>query len=683
MTSLNDRRDKSTRRVRQVLLDRLTVLFGLGLVISLPALWVLDSNVFLPALFLLVFVALSLLRTAPYSIRVVNLVALFVALGVLVVISRAEPLGGRLWIVIAAAVATVLMGFRYGVVTLIIGSVLIFLPYYWFHFDTGPAHPHFIDDPRDWLVQVFTGFVPGIILIYATSFAFDRLVKTESQAQLVAENAVDIIWSVDMDQNYTFVTPSVEVILGYSVDEMLAMKSYQLVTEETVEVIRKELNEALSQQNRTGQTLEYEMIKKDGTHVWTENSFRFMYDADGNVIGISGVTRDISERKEAEATQQALESQLLQSQKMESIGQLAGGIAHDFNNLLSVIIGNTELIQKTTMSQAETDACVDDIRKASDSAKSISQQLLTFSRNDPVSLQPTDVNSLILELSTLLERLLPANVSLRLELEPGIPTAYCDSTMIEQTLVNLVVNARDAIDGEGKIAVTTSQQQFSEGDQLLSGSVKPGQFISISVRDTGCGIPTELHDKIFEPFFTSKASGQGTGLGLSVIFGIVKQHDGFIHLESAPDLGSSFTLYLPIAAQDLESEKPKQTEKITGGRETILLVEDDPAIRKLCKNMLTKAGYSVLDSSNAQEACDLLEQKPDEIELVFSDLLMPGMTGMELAAYVKNNHPGLPVMLTSGNTSGIETTGYTVLRKPYGSSELLAAVRQVLDKATA
>lgn len=666
-----------------MLLDRLALFFIIGLVVTIPTLYVLGNEIYIPGFFILVFFGLfTLKKYSPYKLRVASLVGLFIALGVLVVVSRAEPLGGRLWIVIAASLATVLIGLRQGFLTLIVGFTLLFLPYFWFHYDTTTTHPHFIDDPRDWAVQVLTGFIPGVILIYAISFAFERLVRTESLTRLVTENAVDIIWSVDLEERISFITPSAESTLGYSVNEMIGMKASDLVAADTATRIQEELARQEEDRSRAGQVLEYEMFRKDGSTIWTENIFRLLIDDAGEMTGVSGVTRDITERKEAEAARQALESQLQQAQKMESIGQLAGGIAHDFNNLLSVIIGNTELIQSATLSQSEIDECISDIRKAGDRAKAVSQQLLTFSRNDPVALQPVDLSDLILQLSTLLERLLPANVTLRLELEDELPTAICDATKIEQSLVNLIVNARDAIKGEGRISIATGHHYFNDDKLSLSNWAKPGRFISISVDDSGCGIPMDLHDKIFEPFFTSKAVGEGTGLGLSVIFGIVKQHDGFIHLESAQDMGSSFTLYLPAADQKPEIENAPDERRATGGDETVLLAEDDPGLRKLSKTVLTGAGYTVLDCGDGLSAARLFDKYKDRVDLVLSDSLMPGISGPMLADYIKGISPDLPILLTSNNAGNSDENTRDVLRKPYGANELLNNIRRCLDTAT-
>lgn len=542
---MDNNKDRASNIVRLELLDQLTLLFAIGLAISLPFLHFLGSSTFLPAACLLIFSAASSVKRAPYSFRVSSLVALFVALGVMVVIARAEPLAGRLWIVIAATMATVLIGFSQGVITLVIGSLLLFLPYFWFSNQASGTHPHFIADPNDWLVQVLTGFIAGIILIYATAYAFNRLVRNESRVLMVADNAVDIIWSVDMQGNYTFMTPSVEATLGYTVEEMLTRKSFEFVTPETVAMIQQEINKMTDSGTRTGQVLEYQMIKADGGLLWTENSFRFLYDDVGEIVGISGVTRDISERKEAEVTRQALQTQLQQSQKMESIGQLAGGVAHDFNNLLSVIIGNTELLQNARMSQSEIDECIADISKAGESAKGVAQQLLTFSRNDPVTLKPVHINELIQRVSTLFERLLPQGIELNIVTTGSELTAICDQTMMEQTLVNLVVNARDAIEDRGVIEVFTGKCHFDESELLLHQAAAPGDYVSITVSDNGCGIPEELQSRIFEPFFTLKAPGEGTGLGLSVIFGIIQQHHGFIQLDSAEGTGSRFSLFIP------------------------------------------------------------------------------------------------------------------------------------------
>ena len=388
---------------------------------------------------------------------------------------------------------------------------------------------------------------------------------------------------------------------------------------------------------------------------------------------------DITERR-------VLERQLLQSQKMEAIGRLAGGVAHDFNNLLGVILGHTEILEDYADRDARLRRSVEAIRSATNRASSLTMQLLAFSRKQTVAPKTLDLNASVREIEKLLQRVIGEDVQLILRLHPALGTIQIDPGQLDQVLMNLVVNARDAMPSGGKLIVETMDVTLDEpyvGQHL--GAIT-GSFVQLSISDTGCGMDQETLSHIFEPFFTTKEKGKGTGLGLSTVYGIVKQAGGYIMAYSELDRGTTFKVYFPLVRGVPEparsSERPAE---IPGGRETVLLVEDETALRELTRVLLEKAGYTVLEARSADEAIQLAESPSSKIDLLLTDVVMPGMDGHELSRRLASQRPALKVLYMSGyaddvlaNRGGGTNHGTTLLQKPFSRSALLSKVREVL-----
>jgi two-component system, cell cycle sensor histidine kinase and response regulator CckA len=406
-------------------------------------------------------------------------------------------------------------------------------------------------------------------------------------------------------------------------------------------------------------------------------------DKAGNYYGRIWTFRDITEKRQ-------LEQQFRQSQKMEAIGQLAGGVAHDFNNILATIMMEAELAVTETNVSAESRVALNDIRAAAERAANLTRQLLAFSRRQVMQTRLLDLNEIVTSLSKMLQRILGEDVSLQLNLHPRSLMARADAGMLDQVLLNLVVNARDAMPKGGKLTIETAERFFAKGEADLFPDTTVGRHVCLSVTDTGCGMSPEIRAHLFEPFFTTKEPGKGTGLGLATVFGIVKQHGGTITVSSHVGEGTTFHVFLP-AEETAGRGSTQQTTmpKARGGTETILLVEDETSVRRLTRIVLERAGYHVLEAHNGVEAMQLWELHQDTIQLLFTDIMMPeGVSGHDLAARLLARNPRLSVIFTSGYSAEIAgrelslKVGQNFIQKPALPSQLLEIVRQCLDSQT-
>jgi PAS domain S-box-containing protein len=403
----------------------------------------------------------------------------------------------------------------------------------------------------------------------------------------------------------------------------------------------------------------------------------------GRPLLLFGLFRDVT-------TQRRLEEQLRQSQKMEAIGQLAGGVAHDFNNILTVIHGHASLLLSSELGEPELRSA-QQINQASERAAGLTRQLLTFSRRQLIQPRKLDMNKIVGNMTDLLGRLLGEDVSLQLSYCPSAATVEADVGMMEQVLLNLAVNARDAMPKGGKLSVRIAIMDLNEAHVQHHPEARVGRFVCVSNTDTGCGIPTENLQRIFEPFFTTKEVGKGTGLGLATVYGIVKQHQGWIEVESAVGKGTTFRIYIPYAgAASAEGERPTTPITIRGGTETILLVEDERSVRDLVTRILQKYGYKILAAGNGAEALEIWKQHKDEVAMLFTDLVMPdNMNGRELAEKLWTERPGLKVIFTSGYSTDIVGKDFKLepelnyLQKPYQPQMLALTVRRCLDSKNA
>ena len=411
-----------------------------------------------------------------------------------------------------------------------------------------------------------------------------------------------------------------------------------------------------------------------------------VFDGEGRVTRIAIFATDITERTKTQEENERLEARLRQSQKMEAIGTLAGGVAHDFNNILTAIIGYGSLLQMRMEPGNPMKVYVDQILASSQKAVQLTQSLLAFSRKQAIELKPVKVNRIIREAEKLLKRLLTEDIELTVSLAPADPVIKADSIQIDQVLMNLTTNARDAMPTGGKFVIETGVAHLDDGFSRAHGLGEPGDYAVISVTDTGTGMDRETRDKIFEPFFTTKGVGKGTGLGLSTVYGIVKQHDGHIAVLSEPGKGTTFTIYLPVAKEPVRRTTVRASGQVRGGSETILLAEDNTDVRGLAKGLLESKGYTVIEAVDGKDAVRQFMDHRAEIDLLVLDVVMPGKNGKEAYDDIRAVRPDVKILFTSGHTGdviltkGIEDEKIDFLAKPLLPNELLLKVREVLDR---
>jgi signal transduction histidine kinase/CheY-like chemotaxis protein len=409
-------------------------------------------------------------------------------------------------------------------------------------------------------------------------------------------------------------------------------------------------------------------------------------DRNRRVAGLIHVVRDVTDRKRGEEELRKSHEMLRQSQKMEAVGQLAGGVAHDFNNLLMVIGGYSDLLLQQLPPGTQYRDHVEEIRKAGTRASSLTQQLLAFSRKQVIAPRVANLNEVVAGTEKMLRRLIGEDIDLVTVLRPGLWNVRLDTGQIEQVLMNLAVNARDAMPGVGKLLIETENGRIDEDMARRQGYGKPGPHVVLSMRDTGSGMDEETQSRIFEPFFTTKGQGKGTGLGLATVYGIVKQSDGYISVESRPGEGTTFRIYFPRCEERSHGSTADEGPIYTRGKgETVLLVEDDEAVRHLLRTTLSEGGYTLLEAYDGEEAVALLQRDDRPIHLLITDVIMPKMGGKELSDRLAADRPGMKILFVSGYVDNEILReqrferGEEYLQKPFTPETLLRTVRRMLE----
>ncbi|HEY6555108.1 MAG TPA: ATP-binding protein, partial [Vicinamibacteria bacterium] len=384
----------------------------------------------------------------------------------------------------------------------------------------------------------------------------------------------------------------------------------------------------------------------------------------------------LADRTRIEEQRARLEGQLHQAQKLEAVGRLAGGIAHDFNNLLTVITGFAELARDDATTSPSARACIDEIAKAADRASALTRQVLAFSRQQVVLPASLDVNTVVADIERMLHRLIGEDIALSFQPGPGLWPVLADRGQLEQVMVNLAVNARDAMPDGGQLTIATANVELDEAFTRAHAGTRPGPHVLLTVADTGTGMDAETRARIFEPFFTTKARDKGTGLGLATVYGIMKQSDGHIEIDTAPGQGTTFRLYFPRVDEPAEPVADGEAEPMRVGPETILLVEDGEALRQLVASMLRDRGHTVLEADCGRAALEIADRHPGVIELLLTDVVMPGITGRQVAREVALRQPAIRVVYMSGHSDetlgarGILDPGTTLLEKPFTGRDL-------------
>jgi PAS domain S-box-containing protein len=415
-------------------------------------------------------------------------------------------------------------------------------------------------------------------------------------------------------------------------------------------------------------------------------NFRLRLDDVGQVIGMAGTLQDVSEQKRAEREQARLQEQLQQATKMEAVGRLAGGVAHDFNNLLTVISGNVELAKLELNDADPLRQYLDGVSDAAASAAELTNQLLAFSRRQIIEPRNVNLNDLVGSLRKMLVRLIGEHITMETKFAGDLGAVKIDPGQFDQVIINLAVNARDAMPKGGRLIIETSNREIDDAWCELHPEMKPGPFVMLAVTDSGHGMSKEVRERIFEPFFTTKPKGHGTGLGLAMIFGVVHQVGGAIDVYSEVGQGTVFKIYLPRVDEPTEQlEQPTATADYSKGNERILLVEDESAVRELATKLLTRQGYRVLAAHNGDEALAYAERCKEPINLLFTDVVLPGMNGRELAERLRLIHPETALLFTSGYTedtilrTGVMSDQFAFISKPYSLRAVARRVREVLD----
>ncbi|MBX3472519.1 MAG: response regulator [Planctomycetes bacterium] len=526
---------------------------------------------------------------------------------------------------------------------------------------------------QDYLVK---GFVDNQSLVRAIRYAIERkraeeaLRQSEERLRFALAAGRMGIWEWQVDEDHLTISDELFGLLG--VDRSAWPGTFGGLVEQVHPDDREALEAVVRAARRPGARDEHVecafRLAGDDDVRWALLKGRVVRGLGGRALRLTGTLSDVTEHKQ-------LEARLLQSQKLESIGRLAGGVAHDFNNLLTVILGSTYLAERDPMLTPGTREHLDAIREAAERAGQLTSQLLAFARKQVLRLRVLDQGQVVREMHGMLRRLVGEDVALRVELAPDLWPVRADRAQLEQVLVNLVVNARDAMPDGGALSVATANAPLGEDAGRLG--LPPGDYVRLTVKDTGVGMDAATREHVFEPFFTTKGRA-GTGLGLATCYGIVSQLGGQIAVDSAPAEGSTFTVLLPRV-----DERPEQDERppeaVQGGREVVLVVEDEPLVRNLAVNGLSLHGYRVIAAPSPQEALRVAKEHPGAIDLLVTDVVMPGMSGRQLADEFRALRPGAPVVFMSGYADVALEPGARFLQKPFTPAALARVVREALD----
>jgi two-component system, cell cycle sensor histidine kinase and response regulator CckA len=486
--------------------------------------------------------------------------------------------------------------------------------------------------------------------------------------RLAVESSGEIIFMTDASGTITYVNPEFERVYGYTSADIVGRASPRILKGGATPTAEYE---AFWRQLRNGEVVKREFVnrRKDGGTVHIESCVNPIAVND-ELVGFLAVQRDITARKK-------LEREFTQAQKMEAVGRLAGGVAHDFNNLLTAILGYADLLLTSVGDDSNLAADLHEIKNAGERARRLTKQLLTFSRAEPFSPKVINLNDIVGELQKMLSRVIGEDIVLDVDRNRELAYTKGDRSHIEQIILNLVVNARDAMPRGGTIRLRTTNVHMTQDFCCQHEGAIPGDFVALTVEDNGAGIPDDVLPHVFEPFFTTKPAGIGTGLGLSTVYGIVKQSGGYITVDSVLRRGTTFTIYFPVARPTMEhtgaTRKPSHP---ISGTETILLVEDEPQLRRLLQRAVQQYGYAVLGCETVEDALAIAECHPQPIDLLLSDVVMPGLTGPELAQRVVALRPSIKVLYMSGYPN---QTLENYLPKPFTPQLLAARIRESLD----
>ncbi len=516
----------------------------------------------------------------------------------------------------------------------------------------------------------------------------ETLRESEERYRTILDEMSEGYHEVDLAGNFTFFNDAFLNLFGYSRDEMMGTSFSCYAAEEA---IATKIYRVYNETYRTGvpiQHCEWDILRKDGQRRTLEFYASLLKDSQGIPTGFRGIVRDITQHKQAEQEREKLQTQLIQAQKMESVGRLAGGVAHDFNNMLGVILGHAELALQKARNNQDPCSGLEKIQTAARRSADLTKQLLAFARKQIIEPKVLDLNHTVENMLSMLRRLIGEDIDLSWVSARKLWPVKMDPSQVDQILANLCVNGRDAITGVGKLTIETGMKTFDPAYCADHEGFIPGDFVMLAVSDDGCGMGNDILENLFEPFFTTKETGKGTGLGLATVYGIVKQNNGFINVYSEPGQGSTFRIYLPrqpMSAEETSADGHSPIEAPTG-TETVLLVEDEPDILDMTRTMLEQKGYCVLAAASPSAAIEMARARTDRIDLLITDVIMPEMNGRDLAEKLAKLYPEIQLLFMSGYTAnvivhqGMLNDGVAFLQKPFSIHELAEKVRNVLDR---
>ncbi len=638
-------------------------------------------------------VAVLLARRLPLGLRtgIVCLTLFFLGLGLLFMLG---PYGaGYIWLFGTSVLAGALIGIGAAIWSLVLSFLallavaiqLVWMPPVWALKIDNVLEKWVVTGLNFLLLSALVSIVTSLMLSHLKkSLSSEREVsaslrRSEARFRTLAENAPDIIFTTDAEGILDYVNPALTSVLGRSPAEVIGRPFWELAPPGE----DGPFQEAFGRIVPAGETvdgLEVVLTHQNGGKLDVNVSAGPRFEETGQLAGVVGLLKDVTQ-------QRTLARQLQQSQKMEAVGRLAGGVAHDFNNLLTIITGYTGLVMEEL---SPGDPLYEDLKEINDAglrAAELTRQLLIFSRKQVIQPRILRLNSLVANIQKMLGRLIGEDIELIVVPDPTLGLIRADPGQIEQVILNLAVNARDAMPSGGKLIIGTSNVEITEAIAGSETTISPGRYVVFTVRDTGIGMDGWTKSQIFEPFFTTKETGKGTGLGLSTVYGIVQQSGGHIEVFSDPGRGSTFRLYLPrVDGIGAEEEEAPPAEGELRGTETILLVEDEVGLRKFASRVLNDWGYTVLEAGGGAEALQIANEHNGPLDLLLTDVIMPRMNGAEVADRIGELRPGIRVLFMSGYTDeaifqqGVLADGVNLITKPFSPGELCRQLRRVLDQ---
>jgi PAS domain S-box-containing protein len=599
-------------------------------------------------------------------------------------------LGGVIGVGLAAAAGVGVYKLRDRIDTVLKASIsalaatIIILPGFLFYEDFRTGWELLKAMALPYGLAIFLGiFLVGLLLAHEEHrhIAEVEQKKSEKRFRDLFESLIDVSYRTDSEGNFTVISPSSEKVFGYRPEEVLGRRIANFYGDPT----RRDDFLAQIQKDGHVENFEAEIRKKDGSFVWVSTNAKLLTNAEGSIIGIEGVTRDISQLKKSEKEKLDLEESLRQSQKLEAIGTLAGGIAHDFNNILAAIIGYSEVAMDEIPESSPARQSIREVLNAGVRAKELIRQILTFSRKSEQYYAPVQIHLIVKETLKLLRASIPTSIDIRQDIDYKCGTIIADPTEFHQIVINLCTNAAQEMEKKGGVlSVRLEQLDLSEDDLQKDPTLTPGPYVKLSVSDTGHGIATNNIDRIFDPYFTTKEVGKGSGMGLAVVHGIVKRHNGMITVESEPAEGTTFNVFFPKAGE-VEQQTIKEIDPLPTGNERILLVDDETSVVNVIKKLLEQLGYQVTSKNSSKETLGLFSVQPNAFDLIITDQTMPEMTGEQLAKELIDLKPEVLIILCTGYSSDIDDEKAKAIgikdfiMKPVDKKELAITVRRVLD----